>query len=234
MKRFGTSYGGFYYPADLKLSSESIIYCVGAGEDISHDVELAQASGANVHIFDPTPRAISHITYIKELLDGVSEKVPSKRYGGGDVTYLDRIISTRVSSTQLHSYPFGIGPKNESDAKFFLPSNNEYVSCSIVPGMKSDTFISVEIKTLGDTMAALGHDRIDLLKLDIEGAECDVLDQMLDMKIFPKYLGIDFDLGYTGERLRDMDKTRTTIDRLLAEGYSLIHERGPDKSFVLR
>ena len=39
-----------------------------------------------------------------------------------------------------------------------------------------------------------GHEKIDLLKLDIEGAEVAVLTQMLDNKIYPKYLCIEFDL----------------------------------------
>ena len=40
--RFGTKYGGFYYPNNLpKLTENSIIYCVGAGEDITHDVILS-------------------------------------------------------------------------------------------------------------------------------------------------------------------------------------------------
>lgn len=233
MKRFGTSYGGFFYPADIRLDRHSVIYCVGAGEDISHDVELAGFSGADVHIFDPTPRAISHCQYIKDLLDKKVEPRPSKRFGGGDITYLDRILQTGVCGENLRFHPFGIGPTTISDAKFFLPSNTEYVSCSVVPGMKGTEFITVEIKTLVDTMELLGHTHINLLKLDIEGAECDVLDQMLLADIYPAYLGIDFDLGYTGESIRDLEKTNNTIEKLRSAGYQLVHERGPDKSFVL-
>ena len=37
----GTEYGGFYYPTQLpELNENSVIYCVGAGEDITHDVIL--------------------------------------------------------------------------------------------------------------------------------------------------------------------------------------------------
>ena len=40
--RLGTKYSGFYYPENLpKLNENSIIYCVGAGEDISHDIILS-------------------------------------------------------------------------------------------------------------------------------------------------------------------------------------------------
>jgi FkbM family methyltransferase len=232
MIRFGTSYGGFFYPSGLRLNPQSVIYCVGAGEDISHDVQLAKFSGAAVHIFDPTPRAITHVQYVKDLLDKKVEKIPSARYGGGDGKYLDQILSTEISGDKLILHPFGIGVENLADAPFYLPSNTEYVSCSLVPGMKGTKSISVEIKTLIDSMRMLGHDHIDLLKLDIEGSECDVLHQMLDAGIYPTYLGIDFDLGYTGEKVRDLEKVNATIQRLKSVGYSLIHERGPDKSFV--
>ena len=66
MERFGTEYGGFYYPKNLDgLDSNSIIYCVGAGEDISHDIVLAKKLDSKVYIIDPTPRAIKHCNYIK-------------------------------------------------------------------------------------------------------------------------------------------------------------------------
>ena len=57
LKRFGTEYGGFYYPENLDgLDSDSIIYCVGSGEDITHDIEIAHKLDSKVFIFDPTPR----------------------------------------------------------------------------------------------------------------------------------------------------------------------------------
>ena len=37
-------------------------------------------------------------------------------------------------------------------------------------------------------MKTYNHSKIDLLKLDIEGSEIDVLNQMLDDEIYPKYL----------------------------------------------
>ena len=43
-------------------------------------------------------------------------------------------------------------------------------------------------------MNEYGHSKIDLLKLDIEGAEIEVLQQMLDDKIFPGYVLVEFDL----------------------------------------
>lgn len=49
---YGTEYGGFYLPKKLDLNEESIIYCVGAGEDISFDIKICSQTNANVYIFD--------------------------------------------------------------------------------------------------------------------------------------------------------------------------------------
>jgi hypothetical protein len=43
-------------------------------------------------------------------------------------------------------------------------------------------------------MNKYNHEHINLLKLDIEGAEIKVLEQMFDDNIYPNYLCIEFDL----------------------------------------
>jgi hypothetical protein len=231
MKRFGTEYAGFFYPSSLAgLDSSSVIYCVGAGEDISHDISLAKETGASVHIFDPTPRAIQHIELVKSVLKGGSTE-PNKRYGGGDPFYWDYFIDSHVVPNKVHGYPWGIYTESKT-MKFYLPSNPEYVSCSVVEGMKGNSFMEVEVKTLKETMSLLGHDHIDLLKLDIEGCECDVLEQMMEYNIFPKYLAVDFDLGWTGEKIRNPQRCFNTIDKLKTKGYSILKQKGPEWSFV--
>ena len=61
---------------------------------------------------------------------------------------------------------------------------------------------------------------IDLLKLDIEGAENIVLNQMLDDKIYPKYLCIEFDLFIN--KKDSNDSTRKIVNRLLMNGYKIL------------
>ena len=234
MRRFGTGYAGFYYPTELPgLNSESIIYCVGAGEDISHDVEIANKLGAHCHVFDPTPRAIQHVEMVKQVFEGVEKPENNKRYGGGDPNYWSGLLEYRIEPENLHIHPWGIHTTTNPAVKFYLPTNIEYVSCSVVEGMKGANFIEVNVKTLKETMKLLGHSRIDLLKLDIEGCECDVIDQMLDENILPKYLSVDFDLGWTGESIRNLPRCKETIARLLQKGYSVLRENGPEWSFHL-
>jgi FkbM family methyltransferase len=232
---FGTRYAGFYYPKDLPgLHKDSIVYCVGAGEDISHDIALAHKLGSPVYIFDPTPRSITHIQLVKDVMDGKQKAISNKRYGGGDLTYWSYIMDHSIESSNLKAYPWGIYTKTDTNLRFYTPTNTEYVSCSLVEGMKSQDYIEVGVKTLKDTMIELGHTTIDLLKLDIEGCECDVLDQMLADQIKPKYISIDFDLGWTGEKIRDRPRCELTIHKLSEAGYKLIYESGPEWSFQLK
>jgi FkbM family methyltransferase len=58
--RFGTDYGGWTIPKD-RLTSQSICYCVGCGEDISFDLELIRQYSCTVYAFDPTPRSVEFV-----------------------------------------------------------------------------------------------------------------------------------------------------------------------------
>lgn len=60
VERFGSEDGCWDFNPDL-LTSESIIYSVGVGEDISFDLALIDKFGATVHAFDPTPRSIKWV-----------------------------------------------------------------------------------------------------------------------------------------------------------------------------
>lgn len=233
MKRFGTVYGGFFYPKNLDgLNSNSIIYCVGAGEDITHDIEIAKKLDSDVYIFDPTPRAIKHVKYIKDLFDGNVEKINTKRYGGGDPNYLNILEKNKIISKRIKFMSYGLYTE-DTIKKFYKPTNSEYVSHSVVKGMKGDDYIEVEMKTLNTIMKELGHNRIDLLKIDIEGCECDVIEKMIADNIYPKYLSVDFDLGWTGEKIRDRGRCKEIFKLLLNNNYILLHNDGPDFSFKL-
>lgn len=232
MKRFGTKYGGFTYPSDLPgLNKNSVIWCVGVGEDISHDVQVAKVTGAYIYLFDPTPRALEHIRTVKRVLGFPKEALPSpnKRNGGGDATYFSNIRKNQVSPSKLIALDFGIGPTNGL-VKFYKPTNPEYVSHSISSVGRSKEHIIVEMKTLGEAMKCLNQDHIDLLKIDIEGAECDVLDEMLRMpNVRPQYLSVDFDLARVNNN--GAEKCKLMCKRLGDCGYEIIHFDNWDVSF---
>lgn len=234
IRKFGTDYSGFYYPSTLKpLNSNSIIYCVGAGEDISHDIAIAKTLHSNVYIFDPTPRAIEHVELVKKVLHDSKHIIHSSTFGGGDATYWDIILENKINPDNIIFLPYGLYIKNDM-MEFYQPSNDLYVSCSIIPGMKSNVSkYKVPVKTLKTIMTELNHNRIDLLKIDIEGAECDVLHSMLEDNILPHFLSVDFDVGWHGETLKNMDICLETIDTLKKYGYKIIHSDMSNYSFCL-
>ncbi|HOW31438.1 MAG TPA: hypothetical protein PLP88_07720, partial [Bacteroidales bacterium] len=64
MRRFGNNYGGYFLPENC-LSTYSVVYSFGLGEDASFDIDLFLAFGCNIHVFDPTPKSIMY--YAKNL-----------------------------------------------------------------------------------------------------------------------------------------------------------------------
>ena len=104
--------------------------------------------------------------------------------------------------------------------KFYKQSNKDNVSQSIIADMFTSDYDIIEVDSLKNIMQKLNHTKIDLLKLDIEGAEINVLNKMLDDNIFPKYLCIEFDLF-----LKKKDKnnlTRNLVNRLLKNNYVIL------------
>ena len=231
--RFGTEYGGFYYPENLDgLDENSIVYCIGAGEDISHDIMVANKLNCKVYIMDPTPRAIEHYNLVKDVFEGKQALVYSKSIGGGQpMEYWNILMKHKIPVDNMVYKEYGIGA-DEGTHKFYLPSNKEYVSCSLVEGMKSSEYININVKKLKSVMDELGHNKIDLLKMDIEGSECDVIENMLKEEIYPKYLAVEFDLGFNGENIRDVERCNKMIQKLIENNYELIYQNHSDFTFV--
>ena len=230
--RYGTEYSGFYYPKDLKgLDKDSIIYCVGAGEDISHDICIAKQLNSNIHIFDPTPRAIQHYKDINTAYNTNIVPKFNQKIGGGDPNYWNILFKNKIDISKLHYHSYGLYIKDDF-VKFYKPLNTDYVSHSIVEGMTGEDFIHIPVKKIRTIMNELNHNYIDLLKIDIEGCECDVIDDMINEEIFPLYLSIDFDLGWNGNMICDKERCFETIKKLINHGYKIMHNYLSDYSFV--
>jgi hypothetical protein len=71
-----------------------------------------------------------------------------------------------------------------------------------------------------------GHTRIDLLKLDVEGAEYDVLDAMLADDLEVRILCVEF------HKDPSIDPMSSMTRRLAAAGYDAFHIDGFDVGYV--
>lgn len=89
-------------------------------------------------------------------------------------------------------FPLGLWSTDET-LRFYAPKDPRHVSHSIVNLQSTDTYFEAPCRRLSHIMKDLGHARLDLLKLDIEGAEWAVLDSMLEDRVDVGMLCVEFD-----------------------------------------
>jgi FkbM family methyltransferase len=182
------------------LRPTSIAYTVGVGEDISFDLELVRKYGCNVFAFDPTPIAVE---------------------------FMERAVLPE----RLVFVPVGLGP-SDGRASFFTAQIEGCRSFSQVvdpkEGMASQ--IACEVLTLKSIKHRLQHESVDLVKMDIEGFEYDVIDEMMSSGTKPKCLLVEFHHQVYGI---SPERTRKSVASLLANGYSIfwVSELGREYGF---
>ena len=148
----GNKYGGFFLHNDI-LNSNSIIYSVGIGEDISFDTRVINRLKCRVFGFDPTPKSVE---FIKNL-NPPSEFI-FNQYGVSNTTGVIKFFL----------------PKNDSHVSGSL------LNTSIV---NEEDSIPLKFKSLNDIMKSFNHQHIDVLKIDIEGYEYQLIDYIYDNKV---------------------------------------------------
>jgi FkbM family methyltransferase len=116
----------------------------------------------------------------------------------------------------LHKY--GLADKS-GKAKFNLPTNADYVSGSLVEAkhLEGET-IEVDLVDMSDLMALIKSGSIDILKIDIEGAEYALLDSQAfaDQAISIRAICIEFHHRWPEFGVA---KTRRAVERLQQLGF---------------
>lgn len=189
--RIGSEYGGWTFLPLEGLEGCTII-SAGLGEDASFDVEFARKFHARVIMVDPTPRAIAHCT---SLCARISHPRTHNYVSGGhqppEAYPLDGL-----NPDQLVLEPSALWTK-ATTLKFYSPPDPQHVSHSLVDFQncysQKGGSIEVESTTLQGLMEKYKVSELELLKLDIEGAEIAVLEDMLERGIRPRQILVEFD-----------------------------------------
>ncbi|MCX7705337.1 MAG: FkbM family methyltransferase [bacterium] len=184
------------------LTSRSIVYSAGIGDDISFDLDIIRYFGLTVYGFDPSPSSIAW----------------KEKYN---------------LPFEFRFFPYGI---SDHDGEILLyQSQDETVSFSIHGRGRKDSFVPFEapVMRLSSIMKELGHTRLDLLKLDIEGQEYAVIKDMIESEIKPVQLIVEFHHRFPEIGIA---MTRNALRALKKYGYKIVYidPSGYVYSFVRR
>ena len=227
LKRFGTTYGGWRLPIDINLNSNSIVFSAGVGEDISFDLLIQETYSCNIILIDPTERSLTHYKEIKRYYNNNHTGSFSAHL---KKDYEELLINSNPNLNNIVYINKGLWHKKD-ELKFYKPKNHEYVSHTLIENMYSADYNIVEVDSIKNIMTELGYGNINLLKLDIEGSENIVLEQMLIDEIYPEYICVEFDL--VKQNIDYNETSRHIIHKLNEHGYVMIDNDNENCLFEL-
>ena len=180
------------YDANV-LDDSSVIYSLGIGDTIEFDLQLIRRTGATVHAFDPTPGTGETLA---------ENSLPDEfRFHPWAVAGEDGTLSL---------YPRVRKSGDLSDTMYTL-----------VPEPASvDNAIEVPAYTVGSIAKRLDHTKIDLVKMDIEGAEYDVIDGILAGEHRPRQILVEFHHRHAGIK---PERTEAAVAAMLTAGYQIFY-----------
>jgi FkbM family methyltransferase len=135
------------------------------------------------------------------------------------------IARNAANEPKFDFHPVGLWSENTT-LRFFAPRNPAHVSHSVVNLQHTSEFFEAPCRTVESVMQEVGDERIDLLKLDIEGAEHEVVRSMLARGIKPTVLCLEIDQPV---RVRAF---WGTVRRIRSAGYALVAVDSWNLSFV--
>jgi FkbM family methyltransferase len=186
------------------VRADSVVYSFGVGDSVSWDLGMIRRFGVTVHAFDPTPASIAWV--------GRQHLPPEFVFHDYGISDFDGVLDfyppRRRGSTHYSQERRG-GPLDRRQP---------------VPG---------RVHRLSTIMWKLGHRRIDVLKLDVEGAEFEAVADLVTSGIEVDQLLIEIHYQF---RSRSFRMGLALIQRLKEYGMQCLHvsQRGFEFSFVRR
>ncbi|MEP4809048.1 MAG: FkbM family methyltransferase [Luteolibacter sp.] len=144
-------------------------------------------------------------------------------------------VEKNVHEERFVMHPWALGSE-DGTLTLWMPDNPDHVSASLVSASgRSKGSFDAECKSLESVMKELGHERVDVMKMDIEGAEYGVIEALCADGAISKVgqLLVEFH-----HRMEGFTKAQTlsAIKRLRNEGFRIawVSEVGHEVLFVRR
>jgi FkbM family methyltransferase len=208
-ERLGTRYGGWWLYAPA-IGSEPLLIDCGLGKDVSFPLAFLERFGGRVIGLDPNPVALeycrAHCPPRMEVRGEAFWSQPGRRLSFHMPRAADKL------------------PKGADGVSGSLLASHSYAG---------EETREVGTTSLGEVLAHAGRAECDMLKLDIEGAEYEVLGALCasgDIRR-TRQLAVEFHHGWTERTLQD---TENCIAQLAARGFDLRHDENRNFLFVRR
>ena len=191
---------------DGVLDLGDVVYSMGICDDIDFERKIIECYGCRLFAFDPTPYLVSWIAS-KTLPDTFSFYPWAASGHDGEYMLYPRLDRHGRASKTMYSF------HTESQDR--------------------DDGVRVDAYRLDSMMAKLEHEKIDLLKMDVEGAEYDVLNGLIRSSVRPKIILVEFHHRFKGigkAATEDVVASLKELDYLIAS----ISITGRELCFVRR
>lgn len=231
LTRLGSLYGGkILSPEGLKGGT---LISAGCGEDITFDIEVAREFDMQVVLIDPVPQSILHVKKVLERLGQPPIEDLKQDSGKQEVSSYDLRDLNQNQFVLIEKALFNFVGK----LSLFPPSNIEHISHSFMDLHKTKAVsgyheLNVECTTVRAIIEELKIESVNLLKLDIEGAQLEVLTSIFEDSIFPDQILVEIDELHFPS-LANRRRAKRFLALLKENRYELIaRENQFDLSFV--
>jgi FkbM family methyltransferase len=205
--RLGTRYGGWWIDATA-LTPQPFMLDAGLGRDISFPTEfLARFKTGRVIGIDPNPASLAYVAARKPERMDVLARAFWRKAGETVTFHLPR--------------PQAELPKGADGISGSLLASHEYAG---------EERLDVPTTSFDEVLAIAGRDECDIFKLDIEGAEYDVLAELCASGRIraARQVLIEFHHHCTDRPIED---TERTVAAIRASGFDLVHTEGRNSIF---
>lgn len=206
--RLGTQYGGWWLDQSV-IGAQPLVLDCGLGRDISFPAAFLARFGGQVIGIDPNPESIEYC----------------EQHCPPNMQIMNKALWTQADQALTFHMP---------RAREQLPLGADGVSGSLVDShdyVEGGTQFTTNTTSFEQLLDSLDREECDVLKLDIEGAEYEVLAHLCEsgelIKI--RQLLVEFHHNVTHHTL---EQTQSTIESIQEVGFQLIHREG--RNYIFR